>query len=208
MRRIFFLALTLPLCNIMHAQDNWELKKEEEGIRVYTRYIEGSDIKAFRAEAVMEGKLSAFDLDSYPELFETNTYAEALESTDTTLVYYSRTGVPWPLKDRDGVYALGFSQHYGNKSVTVSVRSVEGARPDADDHVRIHSASGKWMFLPVDHNKVEVIFEMQADPGGNLPAWVINMFLVDTPLKDMKNLRVRVLLPEYANRRYDFLVEY
>ena len=195
------------------AQEDWELKKEEDGIKVYTKYMEGSDIKAFRVEAVMEGKLSGFvallkDVASYSELFETNTYAEVIEATDTSLLYYSRTGVPWPLKDRDGVYRLGFSQHYGTKAVTVTVRSVEGIRPADEGYVRINSASGKWMFFPVDLNKVEVIYQMQADPGGNLPAWVINMFLVDTPLKDMKNIRERVRLPQYEGKRFEFLIEY
>lgn len=206
------LACLLPVLSGM-AQDDWELKKEDDGIKVYTKYMEGSDIKAFRAEAVMEGKLSNFvavlkDVASYDKLFETNTYEDLIEQTDTSLLYYSRTGVPWPLKDRDGVYSTTFSQHYGTKAVTVNVRSVEGVRPVEDDYVRIHSANGKWMFFPVDYNKVEVIFQMQADPGGNLPAWIINMFLVDTPLKDMKNMQERVKLEQYAGKRYDFLVEY
>jgi hypothetical protein len=54
---------------------------------------------------------------------------------------------------------------------------------------------------------VEVTYEVHADPGGNLPAWVINMFLVDTPFNDLKNLQKQALLPKYANRKFDFLVD-
>jgi hypothetical protein len=213
MKRILIAFLLITLASALHAQDEWELRKEEDGIKVYTRYVEGSDIKAYRVEAILEGKLSSFvavmkDVKNYGLLFESNDYASLIEDTDTTLVYYSQTGAPWPVKDRDGVYLTHFSQHYGTKIVTARIESVDGIRPENEDFVRIRKATGFWKFLPADKNKVEVIYQMQADPGGNLPAWVINMFLVDKPLQDMKNMRERVKLEEYAGKRYDFLIEY
>ena len=90
-------------------QENWELQKEDEGIKVYTAEVEGSEIKAFKAVAVMEGKLSNFvavlkDVEAYQELFNSNMYSELLEQTDTMQIQYSQTKVPWPISDRDGVY--------------------------------------------------------------------------------------------------------
>lgn len=210
-----FIFTTLAVCSIFisMAQEDWQLQKEDDGIKVYTRAVENSEIKAFKAETVMKGNLSRFvavlkDVESFPELFTTNKYAQLIEESDTFLLQYSQTAVPWPMKDRDGVYESKFSQHYGNKAVTVEVNSVEGVRPVSDDHVRMAKAKGYWLFLPVDHNTVEITYEMQADPGGSLPAWVINAFLVDSPIKDMKALRKRVMLEKYANKKYDFLVEY
>lgn len=209
-------ALTITLiCSaiLTRGQEDWELKKDVDGIKVYTRYAGDSDIKEFRAEAVMDGSLSSFvavirDIPSYPELFANNISADLLDETDTTLLYYSRTAAPWPLKDRDGVFACRFSQHYGSKAVTVEINSVEGIRPPDEKHVRITEAKGFWKFFPVEYDKVEVILQMQVDPGGNIPAWVVNMFLIDSPFKDMKNLRERVNMEQYADRKFNFLVEY
>ena len=213
MNRILFAIILTMLASGLSSQDDWELRKEEEGIRVYTRYVEGSDIKAYRVEAVLDGQLASFvavmkDVKNYGLLFESSDYASLIEETDTTLLYYSQTGAPWPVKDRDGVYMLRFSQHYGTGVVTIRIESVNGIRPENEDFVRISKATGFWKFLPADKDKVEVVYQMEADPAGNLPAWVINMFLVDKPLQDVKNLRERVKLEEYAGKRYDFLIEY
>lgn len=213
MNNIITAVLIIFSAGLGYAQEEWELKKDDDGIKVYTRYIEGSDIKAFRAETVVEGKLSSLvailkDVDTYPELFNSNERADLIEESDTSVLYYSQTAVPWPLKDRDGVYLTRFSQHYGNKEVTALVESAEGIRPENEGYVRVIKANGFWKFLPVDHNKVEVIFQMQADPGGKIPGWVVNLFLVDSPFKDLQNLRERVNLERYANHKFNFLVDY
>lgn len=205
--------MLILLSNPMFSQENWELQKEDDGIKVYTSVVEGSDIKAFKAETAIEGKLSSFvavlkDIESFPELFSSNKYAELIEQTDTFQIQYSQTALPWPLTDRDGVYVNTFKQHYGHKTVTVTVETASGVRPEEDKFTRIEEARGYWRFHPVHHNLVEVTYQMHAEPGGSLPAWVINMFLVDTPIKDLKKLKERVALEEYANKKYEFLIEY
>lgn len=195
------------------AQENWELQKEDEGIKVYTSTVEGSDIRAFKAEAVMEGKLSNFvavlkDIDAFPELFSSNKYAQLIEQSDTFQLQYSQTAIPWPITDRDGVYANSFRQHYGFKTVTVTVETINGIKPEQEGFVRMEKAEGFWKFHPVDHNRIEVTYQMHAEPGGKIPAWIINSFLVDSPIKDLKTLRERIKHPKYANKKYDFLVEY
>lgn len=213
MTKTILISFLVLLITSSFSQENWELQKEDEGIKVYTAEVEGSDLRAFKATAVMEGKLSSFvavlkDIEAFPELFSSNNFAELIEQTDTFQLQYSRTKIPWPISDRDGVYANTFSQHYGFKTVTVTVESIDGIRPEEDGYVRMEKAKGFWMLNPVDHNAVEVTYQMHAEPGGNLPAWVINMFLVDSPLKDLKSMRERVKLPEYSNQKFDFLIEY
>ncbi len=195
------------------AQTDWELKKESDGVKVYTREVEGSTLKAFKAEAVMEGKLSSFvgvlqDVESYIFLFNDMTEATVIEMTDTFHIHVTETNVPWPVNDRYGVYSNSYSQRYDHKTVTVKVKALEGYISDRKGKVRITEAKGQWTFHPLGDNNVEVTFEMHVEPGGNVPTWMINMFLVDTPMKDMKTLRERVLFPQYQNKQFDFLVEY
>lgn len=213
MKKNFSLALLLLCFTVVGAQDNWELQKEDDGIKVYTSPVEGSDIKAFKAEAIVEGSLSAFvavlkDIASFPELYTSNMYSELIEQSDTFQLQYSQTKLPWPLADRDGVYANTFRQHYGHKTVTMTVDAVQNIRPDEEGFVRINQATGFWMLHPLGDNTIEVTYQMHAEPGGNLPAWVINMFLVDSPIKDLKSLRERIRLEKYANRKFDFLIDY
>lgn len=212
MRSLTIQFIFILLSFSLMAQDNWELQKEKDGIKVYTSEVEGSDIRAYKAEAVMEGKLSSFvaalrDVDNFTELFESMKSSEIIESTDTLLIHYSQTNAPWPVKDRDGVYQLSFSQHHGTKAVRIRIKVLNNIKPLDDDYVRLEQAEGYWLLYPLDQNHVEVTYQMHAEPGGSLPAWVINAFIVDGPLDDMANLRERVKLDIYQNQKYDFLVE-
>lgn len=194
-------------------EPDWNLTKEVDGIKVYTRYIEDSEIRAFKAEANMEGKLSEFvsvfkDVDNYQELFDSNKSATLLEQNDTIQWYHSITAVPWPLKDRDGIYCFTFKQNYQNKIVTIDVTTDPDRLPENDGLVRIQKAKGQWILEPMDVNLVRVTLEMHGEPGGSIPDWVANMFVIDSPIKDFKNLRERVVLDQYKNKKYDFLVEY
>jgi hypothetical protein len=147
------------------------------------------------------------DVEAYNELFDSADHVELIEETDTFHMHYLQTKVPWPISDRDGVYSNTYSQHYGTKAVTVDIASVDGVRPEEDGYVRIKDTEGYWLFYPVSNDAVEVTYEVHADPGGNIPSWVINMFLVDTPLSDIKNLQEQARLPKYANQKFDFLVD-
>ncbi|MEZ5146263.1 MAG: START domain-containing protein [Bacteroidales bacterium] len=134
--------------------------------------------------------------------------ATILEQNDTIQWYYSVTAVPWPLKDRDGIYCFHFKQNYQNKIVTIKVVADPDRMPENDGIVRIRKAEGTWTLEPMDINKVRVTLEMHGEPGGSIPDWIANMFVVDSPIKDFKNLRERIALDQYKNKKYDFLVEY
>lgn len=213
MKKVTLIILSLFYITTNFAQAEWELKKEDDGVKVYTREIEGSSLKAFKAEAVMKGKLSSFvavlqDVESYIYLFNDMTEATLIEITDTFHIHVTETNVPWPVDDRYGVYSNSYSQRYDHKTVTVKVNALEGYTSDRKGKVRITKAKGQWTIHPVGDDNVDVTFEMHVEPGGSVPTWMINMFLVDTPLKDMKTLRERVMLPQYQNKEFDFLVEY
>jgi len=68
-------------------------------------------------------------------------------------------------------------------------------------------AIGFWLFDPIESDKVEITYQMHIDPGGSIPAWVLNMFIVDAPIDDLKAIRERVKMEKYENAKYDFLVE-
>ncbi|MBN2173190.1 MAG: START domain-containing protein [Bacteroidales bacterium] len=215
MKRIYTLIFaSYLLLSYSYAQEEiWELKKEDEGIKVYLMDIEGSNTKAYKAEALVESKLSAIvavlkDVQNHDRLFTDNIENELLETSDTFQVYYAVTDIPWPLADRDGVYSYRFRQDYYSKDVKVIIQSEPGFVPEKKGLVRVEKAEGYWLLEPVDYNKVLVTFQMHAESGGNIPSWLVNMFLVDSPMKYIKNLRERVTLDRYKSQKFGFLVEY
>ncbi len=196
----------------INAQSDWELKKEKDGIKVFLRDVEGSDIQEYKAEAILEGKVASFiavmkDVEAYPELYEHTKEVKLINENDTFHVHYIATKTPWPVKDRDAVYSSTYKQYYDTKLVRIDMKIEEGYMDSNDDYVRMEKATGFWLFFQIEPNKVEVVYQMHAEPGGSIPDWLINMFLVDTPLEDMKMLQERALMDKYANQQFDFLVE-
>lgn len=208
------IALLIGFISILNinAQADWELKKDKDGIKVYLREVEGSDIQEYKAEAILEGKVSSFiavmkDVNSYPELYEHAKEVKLINENDTFHVHYIATNTPWPVKDRDAVYSSTYRQYYDTKLVRIDMKIEEGYMEPNDDYVRMEKATGYWLFFQIEPNRVEVTYQMHAEPGGNIPDWVINMFLVDTPFEDMKMLQERAQLEQYQNQKFDFLVE-
>jgi len=49
--------------------------------------------------------------------------------------------------------------------------------------------NGHWKFSKLEDNKVEVEYSGLTNPGGLVPAWVINMVALDVPYKSLRNLQ-------------------
>jgi hypothetical protein len=212
MKNTIFIVLSLILSFSVFSQADWELKKEEDGIKVYLREVDGSKIQEYKAEAILEGKVSIFvavlkDVNSYKELYSHAKDVKLLNENDTFHVHYIVTDTPWPVKDRDAVYSSTYSQHYGTKTVRIDMKLEEGYLEQSDDCVRMENAVGFWLLNQIEPNKVDVLYQMHAEPGGSIPTWAVNMFLVDTPIEDIKMLQKRAKLDKYTNQKFDFLVE-
>jgi len=211
--RLFLSIVAVFLSFSTFSQGDWELRKEDEGIEVYTRDVEGSKIQEFKAEAIVDASLSEIvavlkDVENHDKLFSNNIVNDLLEQNDTFQVQYSVTDIPWPMSDREGVFSYRYKQDYFSKDVHVYIKAEKGYVEDNKKHVRILDARGFWLLEPLDTKKVRVTFQMHANSGGNIPSWLINMFIVDSPMKDMKNLRERVKLDRYDDQKFDFLMEY
>jgi hypothetical protein len=46
------------------------------------------------------------------------------------------------------------------------------------------------------------------DPGGSIPAWLINMFATKGPYESVDAMRKHVLKPAYANVHLPFITDY
>lgn len=200
--RIFILLFLLQTLNLqVFAQNEWELKKEGEGIKVYTRNVEGSDYNEFKAVAVMEGKVSAFvsvlkDVEVFPAIFGNTKEAELLKSTDNSQIHYLLFGAPWPVSNRDAIYTFNFTFDSISRAVRIDVNTNNDYIPDKGFE-RIVMSKGSWLFKPFDNNKVEVTLQMHTSPGGNIPAWLVNSTIVDSPYGDFVRLKEFVKMEKY-----------
>ena len=99
------------------------------------------------------------------------------------------TDFPWPLRDRD-VIVEGIIHQDDNDIVSIISRTVPREFYAEDpDYMRMPDFEGLWTFRPMGKGMVEITMEGKADPGGSIPASVINLIVHETPYQTMRGLR-------------------
>jgi hypothetical protein len=72
--------------------------------------------------------------------------------------------------------------------------------PEKPEMVRIKNYWQKWTVQPLEQGNVRVIMEGLVDPSGNIPAWLINMTITETPIKVIQSLKEMVLTGKVTKR--------
>jgi hypothetical protein len=71
---------------------------------------------------------------------------------------------------------------------TVRATPLEGVVPEKPDLVRIKNYWQQWTMVPIGKGMLHLTLEGSVDPGGNIPSWLINMVITETPLKIMRKV--------------------
>ena len=74
----------------------------------------------------------------------------------------------------------------------VLVRSLKGVPdyiPEVQGEIRVPELAGLWKLSPRGDGRTEGIYEMRGEPGGSVPSWLANSFVVDAPLETLRTLR-------------------
>jgi len=210
--KIFFVSLFLIL-NIVSAsaQSDWKLSADKEGIKVYTSIVPDSKIKAVKVECDLNATPSqlvavVMDINTAPDwVYHVKSAKMVKQVSPSELYYYSEVSLPWPAANRDFVAHLTVSKDPATKIITIDGPAVPGYVPVKKGIVRIANSSGKWVITPIGANQVHVQYSIHVDPGGSLPAWLVNIFATDAPLKIFENLRVQLQKPAYKSAGLAYL---
>jgi hypothetical protein len=173
--------LMVPL--MVCSQTDWEKKRDRNGIVIYTRVSEDNPLKEYRAQAkinypILDVYEFSIDLERRPEWVIRCMGMEILDTIEDGLIrYHTRYDVPWPLADRDLVVSADLSFD-GEKARLLTV-STELDYPLEEGMIRMKSYREDVRLEKLDPQRTLFRAEGFADPGGTLPPWIINMFLVD-----------------------------
>lgn len=194
-------------------QAEWQLKRDQDGIRVYTRPVPGSRYKAIRATVTVQAQLMELvalmmDVDACPRWVDRCKRAEVLEvRSETELFLYTINNAPWPVANRDSVSRIFWTQDPQTHVITMTATAIDGMVPRRAKTVRLRQAEFVWEFRPLSDGRIVVTNEAHVDPAGPVPAWLVNMLLVESPFKTMQRLRRLLRNGDFVKREFDFVVE-
>jgi hypothetical protein len=187
---------TVAMSSASRAED-WSLEKQEDGITVYTRSVAGSDIKEFKGNGIVEADLESVlavlrDSDRYQDWFPECPESKLLSREGNVSHQYSVTAAPWPVDDRDNIFRTVLSRDETTGAVGISIGAAPRFYPEQPGRVRVQNAEGSWRLEPEGDQRTRVVFTMHLEPGGGIPAWLINRRIVSTPFGAISNLRAFV----------------
>jgi hypothetical protein len=191
----------------------WKLKRDADGMKVYYRKAEHSSINELKMEVILEGSMSAVvavlrDVPAYPQWIYKCTQSKRLKPlADHSGLYYCQVEFPWPMSNRDFIAQSKLWQDPKTKHVFIEVESQPAYLAEKKDLIRIQQMSLKYELIPLSGGKVKMLYYLHSDPGGALPAWLVNMFLDNGPLNTIKGLREMLKRPDYQQAQLAFLQE-
>lgn len=174
--------------------EEWSLAKQENGIEVYTRPVEGSGIQEFKAVAEVDSSVDGIlnllrDSNRFHTWFPNTPSSKLLGANGDVRYQYSTMGTPWPISDRDNVLRSESKRDESNGVVDISVIAAPDYYPEQKNLVRVRKARGAWHLEPLAPKRSRVTFTMHLEPGGGIPEWMINARIVATPFEALTNLR-------------------
>lgn len=186
---IFILSVQLK------AQDNWELRRDEEGIKIYSRRPSGGKLIELRLltqyQATPQKLINTLlDIDNYSSWIYGSKRAGIIKRVnDHDIIYFTEAHLPWPIQDRDLVTELTITPATQTAPLTVQAKSVQGILPPKPHFIRVPYSLAIWRITPQGSNKINVDYTFSIDPGGSIPGWLVNMTIASGPYKSFVKLR-------------------
>jgi len=210
-KQVVAIFLLLFAFRISFAQETWKLAVDKEGIRIYTRHITNSKLKAIKVECSLNVRASQLvkvimDIEHSGEwVYHSKNAYVVKQVSPSELYYYSEVSVPWPAQNRDYISHIMVSQNPKTKVITIDAPCIADMIPVKPGIVRISNSVGKWTIAPTGNNMLKVEYQLAVDPAGSIPAWLVNLFATDGPLKTFERLKLQLQKPEYKSTHPAFI---
>jgi hypothetical protein len=152
--------------------DGFDPVLERDGVKVFNRKLDGSAVRELCATARIDAApadvfavLQA--VETYPRIMPPTTVAERRATIGDETIYYMVIA-PGFIERRD--YCIAKRSGGDGKNYFVDWRAFDCPHTNV---VRMVANSGSWRLSPLDGGTA-VVYRTHADPGGLVPAWLVN----------------------------------
>ena len=191
---IILFLFGFSIASTVFCQRNWKLSKQKDGINVYESEVPNSDYKGIKVECTLEGtydKLIAVlsNVSHQKDWVYNNKTAYILKKiSPDEFYYYSETFIPWPMSNRDAVVHLKINKDSLDRFLKITATGEPNYIPEKSGKVRVPKTAISWYVTMPTSKTISIVYTFEAEPGGSLPAWLVNMFADKAPYESFKKL--------------------
>lgn len=200
---ILALGLMSPFAGAGTSANRWELVGDSDGIKVYRMEIPGSPLVAFKGVKIMPVPIAKVaqvildeNTDKKKEWIDMIMDFKIIERGQVESVTYSSYDLPWPLTDRDYVIHSKLKIDNEANQIVVELKSVEHPYAPPTIGVRAELTRSLYKLVPKPNRTTEVTVEIQTDPKGALPTWLVNLIQKGWPSNTLKKMEIQALRPD------------
>ncbi len=190
-------GLTALLASVAQAED-WQVAKDQDGIKVSLSEVAGSKYKAYRGVTTIKASMAKVrglqeDVAGACAWIHECKSQKVLKHEGDQSWTYTQFNTPWPVTARDSVLHITTSEA-ADGSVTRTLEGVPSYIPEEKGFVRVAQVEGFWKLVPKG-DLIEVTYQVHTEPGGSVPSWLANKFVVDAPFNTLQALKQRAEKP-------------
>lgn len=188
------LGFSMVLASVAHAEE-WQVAKDEDGIKISLSEVAGSKYKAYRGVTVIKANIAKLralqeDVAGACAWIHECKLQKVLKVEGDKAWTYSQFNTPWPVTPRDSVLQITTVQG-ADGTLTRNLEEQPKYIPEEKGFVRVSQVEGFWKFVPKGAGETEVTYQVHTEPGGSVPSWLANKFVVDAPFNTLKALKAR-----------------
>jgi hypothetical protein len=198
MKALYFCLLSLPTFLPASDKKEWTLKREKDGINIYSRPSDYSKFNDIRVDMDLTGTVEQLagillDINNYTNwVYATRSASVVRKLSENEVIYYAEVGTPWPATNRDYYADLKITFNPANHSMNVVSVGLKDYEPEKKDLVRVPMSRGYWMVTTQSDRKIHLQYILQIDPGGSIPAWILNSFVTKAPIETFSKLKMKM----------------
>jgi len=199
MRRIgiavFSFSFILGNSFFARGQSECDLKKDKDGIKVYTCKSDSSKFRSLVAEFDLENTsletLENFlwDVDNYVN-WQYNMVESGLikRINDQVMIYRSEIDAPWPVEDREMLVQFSVIRDQLPDELTFLIYTITYDYPLKENVLRVPYSNAAWQ-VKRNGNSLHVKYMMKINPGGYVPPMLVNLAMAEGPYVSFLNLK-------------------
>ncbi|MEO7319528.1 MAG: START domain-containing protein [Chthoniobacteraceae bacterium] len=207
---VFGLALATPILaadsGATPADEGWKAASTTADLTIFNRSRKGSSLKEFKAIGVIEAEPIVVrrvleDTPEFPRFMPYVTEARVISRQGDTRISYQRISVPL-VGDRDYTMRAQWEAKRladGRFSYRSHWQPAKELGPvETPGVTRVKVNEGQWLLEPAGLRQTRATYRIFCDPGGSLPAMVLNSANKTAIPKLFEAIRKQVRLEKYS----------
>jgi START domain len=195
---VTLLAASLP-GGTAAADPGWVQDADEKGVVVTTRTDPGRSLPIFRGVGTVDAGVFEIlavldDIAHFTDWMADCKEARIVKQiNEFERIEYNRIAAPWPVSDRDTTIRSWVEASFAKHDVWARFQSVSAPEaPPVSGVVRMPRLAGYYHLEAIDADHTKVTYQVDADPGGLLPDWLVKLTSRKLPIETIVGLRRQV----------------